>query len=283
MIDMNKKVLALVGAIVILVTAYLTYQHFTYVKTDNAQIEAHTVMLAAKVSGFVTKVAVEEGQSVKAGDVLVEIDPRDYQNSLTQAKAQLSSIEAKMKDAERTFRRISDLYKKEAVSQQQFDQSSTAFTEVRSSHDAIAAQVSQGELNLSNTKIIAPMSGFVARKSVEVGQLAAPGVALIGFVGADERWISANFKETEIEGIKVGAKVDIGIDAIGGRHYVGKVESVSASTGARFTLIPPDNATGNFTKVVQRVPVRIKFDSLTPEDIQVLRAGLSAEVSVHKH
>jgi membrane fusion protein (multidrug efflux system) len=280
---MNKKVLGIIGAVVILVVSYLTYEHFTYVKTDNAQIEAHTVMLAAKVSGFITKVNVEEGQNVKAGDVLVEIDGRDYQNALTQAKAQLTSVDAKMKDAERTFGRISDLYKKEAVSQQQFDQSSTTFAEVRSSHDAISAQVAQSELNLSNTKIVAPMSGMVARKSAEVGQLAAPGVALVGFVGADERWITANFKETEIEGIKVGAKVDIAVDAIGGRKFKGLVESISASTGARFTLIPPDNATGNFTKVVQRVPVRIKFESLTADDIQVLRAGLSADVSVHKH
>jgi membrane fusion protein, multidrug efflux system len=124
---------------------------------------------------------------------------------------------------------------------------------------------------------------MVARKSAEVGQLAAPGVALVGFVGAEERWITANFKETEIEGIKVGAKVDIEVDAIGGRKFKGLVESISASTGARFTMIPPDNATGNFTKVVQRVPVRIKFENLSTDDIQVLRAGLSADVSVHKH
>lgn len=280
---MNKKVLGIIGVVVVLVVSYLTYEHFMFVKTDNAQIEAHTVMLAAKVSGFITKVNVEEGQTVKAGDVLVEIDPRDYQNSLTQAKAQLTSVEAKMKDAERTFGRISDLYKKEAVSQQQYDQSSTTFSEVRSSHDAISAQVAQSELNLSNTKIVAPMAGFVARKSAEVGQLAAPGVALVGFVGAEDRWITANFKETEIEGIKKGAKVDIAIDAIGGRKFTGLVESISASTGARFTLLPPDNATGNFTKVVQRVPVRIKFENLTADDIQVLRAGLSADVSVHKH
>lgn len=281
---MNKKaVFGVIGGVVVAIAAYLTYQHLAFVTTDNAQIEAHTVMLAAKVSGFVTKVNVEEGQLVKAGDVLVEIDERDYQNSFAQAKAQLASVEAKMKDAERTFRRISDLYKKEAVSQAQFDQASTAYTEVRSSHDAIAAQVSQGELNLANTKIRAPLNGFIARKSVEIGQLAAPGVALIGFVGADERWVTANFKETEIEAVKVGAKVDVKIDAIGGRRFTGKVESISAATGARFTLLPPDNATGNFTKVVQRVPVRIKIENTNQEDALILRAGLSADVAVHKH
>lgn len=280
---MNKKlVFGVLGAVVILVVLYLTFQHLSYVKTDNAQIEAHTVMLATKVPGFVMKVNAEEGQVVKAGDVLVEIDERDFRNSLAQAKAQLASVEAKMKDAERTFRRISDLYKKEAVSQQQFDQSSTAFTEVRSSHDAIAAQVAQSELNLENTKIRAPMVGFIARKSVEVGQLAAPGVALIGFVGMEDRWINANFKETEVEGVKIGAAVDITVDAIGGRKFKGKVQAISAATGARFTLLPPDNATGNFTKVVQRVPVRIQFENLSHDDIAILRAGLSADISVHK-
>jgi membrane fusion protein (multidrug efflux system) len=143
--------------------------------------------------------------------------------------------------------------------------------------------VAQAELNLSNTKIKAPVNGFIAKKSVEVGQLAAPGVPLIGFIDAGERWIIANFKETEIEGIKLDAKVEIEVDAISGRKFEGRVESISSATGATFTLLPPDNATGNFTKVVQRIPVKIKFVNLTPEDIVKLRTGLSTFIKVNKH
>jgi membrane fusion protein (multidrug efflux system) len=281
---MDKKKLLIGFAVVAIAgAAFFIYKHLMFVTTDNAQIEAHSVMLAPKVPGYVTKVNVVEGQKVEGGEVLVEIDSRDYENALRQLKGELASAEAKKSDAERTFKRLSDLYAKEAVSQQQYDQASTAFRESRSKFEAISAQVAQAELNVENTKIRAPLAGFIARKSVELGQLAAAGVPLIGFVGAQDRWVIANFKETEIAGIKPGAKVEVDVDAIGSRVFHGLVVAVSAATGATFTLLPPDNATGNFTKVVQRVPVRIKLEDLTADDIELLRAGLSANVSVHKH
>ncbi|MBY0414156.1 MAG: HlyD family secretion protein, partial [Bdellovibrionales bacterium] len=101
-------------------------------------------------------------------------------------------------------------------------------------------------------------------------------------VDSGERWIIANFKETEVEDIRLDAKVEIDVDAISGKHFEGKVESISSATGATFTLLPPDNATGNFTKVVQRVPVKIKFEGVTGEEIEKLRTGLSANIKVHK-
>lgn len=279
----KKKIISIAGTIVVLLVGYLTYEHFAYVTTDNAQIFGHSLMMAPKVSGYITEVNVVEGQRVAKGDVLVQIDQRDYENNLKQAKGELASIEARRRDAEKNYRRLVDLLSKGAVSQQQFDTSSAQFNDVRAKYDAIASQVAQAELNLSNTKIVAPVDGFIAKKSVEVGQLAAPGVPLIGFVDAGERWIIANFKETEIEGIKLDAKVEIEVDAISGAKFEGKVESISSATGATFTLLPPDNATGNFTKVVQRIPVKIKFVNLTPEDIIKLRTGLSAFIKVSKH
>ncbi|MNT47979.1 putative multidrug resistance protein EmrK [compost metagenome] len=155
--------------------------------------------------------------------------------------------------------------------------------EVRAKYEALSAQVAQAELNLENTKIRAPSDGFIAKKAVEVGQLANPGVPLYGFVDASERWVTANFKETDLEAIKVGNAVDISVDAISSKTFKGKVLSLSAATGATFTLLPPDNATGNFTKVIQRIPVKILFEGLTPDEIDSLRAGLSADVKVHKH
>lgn len=279
----KNKILAGIGVLAVLGGSYFLYQFLTYATTDNAQIEAHAVMLAPKVPGYVLSVKVEEGQKVKKGDLLVEIDDRDYKNSLQQMQSEMTSIEARKNDAQKNFKRLQELYAKGVVSQQQFDTSTSGYSEVKAKYDSLSAQVAQAQLNLTNTKITAPSDGYIAKKSVEIGQLASPGVPLIGFVGAEERWVIANFKETDIESILPNAKVEISVDAISKKQYTGHVESISSATGATFTLLPPDNATGNFTKVVQRVPVRIKIDNISEADIELLRAGLSADVKVHKH
>ncbi|WP_397602269.1 efflux RND transporter periplasmic adaptor subunit [Silvanigrella sp.] len=128
----------------------------------------------------------------------------------------------------------------------------------------------------------APADGIISKTSAEVGQLASIGVSLIGFVDTEERWITANFKETEIEYIKNGESVQIEVDAYTNKTYKGFVYAQSSSTGATFTLLPPDNSTGNFTKVVQRVPVRIHFEKLTEQDIEMLKNGLSAFIKIKK-
>lgn len=281
--DKKKKILSGVGAVAVLIAVYFLYEHFMYVTTDNAQVEAHSVMIASKVGGYVKTVHIAEGMKVKKGDLMVEIDDRDYQNTLRQMKSELSSLEARKRDLEKNLKRISELFSKGVVSQQQYDSSSTALAEARAKYEALSAQVAQAELNFENTHIKAPSDGFIAKKSVEVGQLAAPGVPLVGFVDAGERWVTANFKETEIESVQPGKKVNIDVDAISGKSFVGIVESISSATGATFTLLPPDNATGNFTKVVQRVPVKIKFENVSEQEIEALKAGLSAFVKVHKH
>ena len=278
----KKKIFTIIGAIAGLLILIFIFEKIMYVTTDNAQVEAHTVMLGFKVSGYVTDVRVVEGQKVEAGAVLAEVDERDYQNALKAAQGELVSIEAKKRDSERTFGRYKQLYSSGAISQAQYDTASSTYAEVKAKYDAIAAQVAQAELNLENTKIRAPEVGFIAKKSVEKGQLATPGVPLFGFVGARERWVTANFKETEIESIKIGAPVKIEVDALS-KNFHGVIESISAATGATFTLLPPDNATGNFTKVVQRVPVRIQIKDIDEKDIETLRTGLSAYVKVSKH
>lgn len=280
--DKKKKVLIGVGSVVLLGAVYLAVDHLRFVETDNAQIEGHAVLLAAKVGGFIVKTNVTDGQRVKKGDVLVEIDDRDYKNTLQQAKSDLVSIEARKRDSEKNNRRLTDLYSKGAVSQQQLDSISTSYAESKAKFDSVSALVAQAELNVENTKIRAPSDGIIAKKSAEVGQLAGPGVPLVGFVGTEERWVTANFKETEIEDIRPGAHVDVKVDALSSRHFKGEVESISSATGATFTLLPPDNATGNFTKVVQRVPVKIALKDLSLEDRELLRAGLSAVVKVKR-
>lgn len=281
----SKRKAVLMGAAVVAVIAgaYFIYETLNYVNTDNAQIQAPTVMLAAKVPGYVTKVNITDNQKVKSGDVLVEIDDRDYENTLTQIQNEMGSVAARANDAATNYHRIADLYKKGVVSQQQYDTATATNNEMKRKLEAVQAQVAQAKLNLEHTKIIAPADGIIAKKSVEPGMLAAIGVPMIGFVSNEERWVVANFKETEIADIHVGKDVEVKVDAIPGQKYHGKVESMSGATGATFTLLPPDNATGNFTKVVQRVPVRIKLDQLKEADIDDLKAGLSALVSVHIH
>ena len=282
MMDTKKKILSAVGSVVFLAVCYLVYESMTFVTTDNAQVQAKTVMIASKVPGYVAKVNVEENQKVKAGDVLVEIESRDYENTYKQVSNEMEGLKARFADAEKNFHRIETLWKQGAVSQQVYDNTQATYREVRHKLESIQAQVAQAQLNLDYTKIKAPTNGAIAKRAVEIGMLAPSGSPLIGFVSSDQRWVVANFKETEIKDIKVGSAVDIHVDAIPGHKFRGKVESLSAATGATFTLLPPDNATGNFTKVVQRVAVKIEFEGLRPEDTDLLQAGLSAEVKVRK-
>ena len=144
---------------------------------------------------------------------------------------------------------------------------------------AAAAAKDNASLQLSFTKVTSPVSGIVSRKQVEVGQLVQAGQPLLTVVSDTGTWITANFKETQLANIKVGQVVQIEVDAYGDHEFTGKVESVSAATGAKFALLPPDNATGNFTKVVQRVPVRVAITSGVDKD-HPLRPGMSVNVHV---
>lgn len=279
----KQKIFGAVGSVAAVLALWFIIDYVLFVSTDNAQIEAHAVFLAPRVSGYIVSVKASEGSVVKKDQILAEIDDRDYQNALKQKQAELSSVEARKEEADKNFKRISTLFSSGAVSRQQFDQTSTQLAELKSSFESLSAQVGQAQINLENTKIKAPTDGVIVRRSAEIGQLAAPGAPIFGFVDSGERWVTANFKETDISSIRVGSYAKIEVDAFSGRGYEGTVESVAAATGATFTLIPPDNATGNFTKIVQRIPVKIKFNSLSEKDIRDLSAGLSAYVKVRKH
>ena len=280
--DNTKKnnILKVVGVIAALGVIYFIYDTLFWVSTDNAQIQANTVILTARVSGYVTKVNVEEGQSVKAGDVLVEIDAKDYQSRTSQSQNELGSTEARVHDAELNYKRIQDLYASGAVSLQQRDSALATYQELSRKLKAQQNQVELSQHGLSDTHILAPSDGIIARKSAEIGMLANPGTPLVGFVSNDSRWIVANFKETDLTRLKIGQPVTISVDAISGRTFHGEIENFYPATGSVFALLPPDNATGNFTKVVQRVPTRIKLNDIQASDIPSLKAGLSVIVDV---
>jgi membrane fusion protein (multidrug efflux system) len=278
--DNKKKLFAVLGVIAAVGAVYFGYRHLMYVETDDAQVQAHSLMLSSRVNGTIQKVSVEENQRVKKGDVLAQIDTSDYSTVSDAAQSQVASLEARYREAETNFKRAGELLRSQAIPQERFDAAQAAYKDTGAKLKQSKAQLEQANLNVSYTKIVAPSDGRIARKSVEVGQFVSMGQPLFGFVDSSERWVTANLKETELRGVTPGRRADIDVDAISGKSYHGEVESIAPSTGAIFSLLPPDNSTGNFTKVVQRVPVRVKLLDLTQEDIDQLHAGLSAVVSI---
>jgi membrane fusion protein (multidrug efflux system) len=141
------------------------------------------------------------------------------------------------------------------------------------------AAIAQAKLNLDYTILRAPVSGLVSRKNAEPGMRVSPGQQVMAIVPLDDVWVTANFKETQLTRMRVGQEVEVKVDAYGGRKYRGHIDSIAAASGARFSLLPPENATGNYVKVVQRVPVKIVFDPGQNQD-RLLRPGLSVEPTV---
>ena len=297
------------------------------VSTDNAQVAGHVIPILPRVSGYVTSVAARENETVKAGDVLVTIDDRDYRVRLAQteadlqkeianaggggrvgqASAQLSAARATVVQAEavatraRSDReRARSLAGRSVISKQELDGAEAAATaadaQLAAARDQVVAAEAglvgasarvasaraardQAALQVSYTTIQAPESGVVSKKNVEVGQYVQAGQPLFSVVPLEDVWVVANLKETEIHGVVPGAKAEIEVDSYHGRRFAAHVESLSPATGATFSLLPPDNATGNFTKVVQRIPVRLALDA--PQDpAHPLRPGMSVVVHI---
>jgi membrane fusion protein (multidrug efflux system) len=288
----------------------------SHVSTDNAQVDGHVVPILPKVGGFVAEVHVQENQSVQAGDTLVVLDDRDYRARLAQTEADLVALLATVSSRTRVgqadaavaqaqvnalkahadLARIEPLAAANIVSGQQLDAARAAAAAADAQLAAAQAALlgadarvasaratrDQAALQLSYARILAPASGVVSKKSVEIGQLVQPGQPLMSVVPLDDVWVVANLKETETADVTPGDSAEVTVDAYSGIRFHGHVESLSPATGAKFSLLPPDNATGNFTKVVQRIPVRIRLDG-APDPAHPLRPGMSVVATIKTH
>jgi membrane fusion protein, multidrug efflux system len=378
------RLIILTAAVVAVVAGIVLWRYLSsYESTDDAQVDVHLYPVSARISGYVVKVNVNDNQWVDKGDVLVEIDPTDYQVALAQAQSNLANAEATARSlnitvpitsvnstsqlqftasgiedaqaavsaaekqltaaheqvaaaqandvkAQDDLHRYKLLVEKREVSQQIYDQAlatakaSTAnvaaaqasesaaqqfvqqaqsrLTQANANHEyaqtgpqqvsstkarvqaAIAdvqqkrALLQQAQLNLQYTKVLAPASGEVT-KTVVVGLNVQPGQQMLTVVPLREVWITANFKETQMRRMRPGQRVRISVDS-SGRDYRGRVDSIAGATGPLFSVLPPENATGNYVKIVQRIPVKIVLDPGENHDVE-LRPGMSVEPKVY--
>ena len=322
-------VIALVFTFAVIAGLVYMVNSAAYQSTDDAFIDGHIIPVSAQVAGRVQSVYVDDNQSVNKGDLVVELDPRDFdaaahqkaaalassqaqgaaaqaalQEAIAHVKTQQATVEsdrataaadAALNDkAQSDLKRYEDLFKTKVASASDLDQYRAAaksaaatlnaaqkkvlsdealVTEAQAQADAFAALVESvnaqiheadanlatAKLNQSYTKISAPEPGWVTEKSVEPGAYVQAGQNLFALV-PKQVWITANFKEDQIRQMRPGQPVEIEVDALQGRKFPGHVDSIQAGSGARFSLLPPQNATGNYVKVVQRVPVKIVFD-----------------------
>lgn len=328
----NRRRNMIGGLSALLVVAAVGTYYFVdvapYVSTDDAFIEAHVTPIAPQVSGRVEKVLVRDNQFVNAGDVLIQIDPSDYQAKLDQEHANLSSAKSRLAQANSQFsvdqakveeekanviaaeaeskRAAADSIRYQevgtsGVSQSQLDLADTQarsaaanVTAAQNKELAAEAQatldqaniqtaeaqikeneaaVRQAELDLSYTQVKAHEAGYVTHRTVEADSYVQPGEALLAIVPKNV-WVVANFKETQLAHMHAGQPVTLRVDAYPQTRFTGHVDSIQAGAGARFSLLPPENASGNYVKVVQRVPVKIAIDN--ENDAQhILGPGMS--------
>ena len=300
----RKVVITVIVAAIAVLAAGSIYLYFSmfYESTDDAFIQGHIVSVSARVDGHITKVYITDNQLVEKGDLLFELDPNDYRVSADLAGAVLAAVQAgaeqslaqvdmaaaEAKRTEKDYSRYKKLYDANGgITEQQVDNTAAArrsaaaqleaankqviATQARASE--AKAELEQARLNLSYTKIYAPQSGRITNKALEEGEFIRTGQPLMMIVPR-EVWVVANFKETKLKNIKVGQPVKIRVDAYPKRKFKGHVDSIQAGTGAIFSLLPPENATGNYIKVVQRVPVKIVFDE-DPNETKMLSPGMS--------
>jgi len=327
----NRQMVMIIGLLIaILVAGGLWWWIRTnrIVATDDARVKGTIVAVSAKVSGRIEKVAVSEGDNVKAGQVIAVLEQQEFEAQVDQAKANLAMAQAKlaatvtgnrpqeiaqanssvlqakanMENVRRNSERDETLYRQGAISVQQRDASKTAYDVAQAQYSSATeqyslsvegsrqedimmaqAQVQQAraalrnaEIQLADTTIKAPVSGVVALKSIEDGEIVSFGQQLFSISNLSDVWIGANIEETYIGRVKVGQHVEFTIDAYPDKKFTGQVIAVGPASGSQFALLPTENTSANFTKVTQRLPIKIKAD----DSDCVLKPGMSAVIAI---
>ena len=273
----GKKLVYLLAPAVILGLVLLTLYFISQnsrVSTDDAYIEGRIHSIASKISGTVKSVPIDDNQSIKNGDLLVEIDPIDYELKVNEAQSSLNLRKVSFEQATRDRERAEVLYKQEVFSKEKHENVLTAYNLTKAQLEAVEVQLKIAKRNLEYTKIYAPCDGYITKKAVETGNQIQSGQPLMAVIALDDIWVVANFKETQLKNVKPGQRVEIKVDTYPSKKFSGKVDSIMAGTGAVFSLFPPENALGNYVKVVQRIPVKIVFDK-TADTQHILRIGMS--------
>ncbi|MFT6835150.1 MAG: membrane fusion protein (multidrug efflux system) [Francisellaceae bacterium] len=312
----------IIGSVIIIVSALCIFAYWLYVtyypSTDNAYVQANIINISPQASGYIKSVNIQNNQYVKKGDLLLEIDPINYdiplnkskqdyllaQQQVLNAKKQINNAEANISKANSNYvfatgmaERYANLYAKKAGSLQDKQKYKNESNQAKSALDQAKSALDQAKINLginktqvdiakigidnasinkSYTKLYAPASGYIGNLNLKSGQLIAQGQKLFVLIDDDNWWVNVNYEETQISRIKTGQPASVSLDLYD-HNYKGKVESISFASGSTYSLLPPQNASGNWVKVAQRftVKVKIKNDSKYP-----LRVGASANVSV---
>ncbi|TAL03546.1 MAG: HlyD family secretion protein [Verrucomicrobia bacterium] len=311
----RRATLGFALALLVLAAGYGGYRWWSYastwVTTDNAYVAGHIHTVSTRVPGTVKEVFVSENQDVAAGALLARLDASDFkvkqaearallaqaEAQVAQARAQITREEAVANKAQLDFDRADRLIREanSLISKAEFDAAKASLDAARGSLGATravelaaqaqvqvaTAQLADAELQLSYTDIVAPAAGRVGRKSIEAGNHVQPGQALLAVV-QPEVWVTANLKETQLKHLRAGQSVKLSVDSLPDHEFTGRVESIAPASGAQFALLPPDNATGNFTKIVQRLPVKIVFDEASVSEFAGrLAPGMSVVVKVN--
>ena len=296
----KKRVLIPFFLLLIAVVAVVWYWYVNlrgYVSTDDAYVDGNSVSLGSKILGKITKLSVDEGDSVKTGQVLVNLDDSDLKAQEEQAKAVLvhsneSVVLAKtnLDKARDDFQRTNALFQSGTTSKEQFDHDKKAFEAAQAQYNISLAQVGVArsqlgviQTQLKNTVIASPIDGMIAKKWAMPGDVIQAGQPVFSIYDLKNIWITADLEETKFASIHLDDPVEISVDAYPHRRFSGKVIQFGSGTAAQFSLIPPSNASGNFTKLTQRVPIKISIadtGSDTTKDSAPLLPGMSVEIKI---
>jgi membrane fusion protein (multidrug efflux system) len=258
-------IFAVAGILIGVLGYYWFFYLNSHITTDDAYVETDLSPVHSRIVGFVNEVLVVENQRVQKGEVLAIFDETDLD-------VEFSFKKAKLDKAASDFSRATKLMRSRALSQSDYETAKANLA-------AMEADYKGTQLKLQYTRILSPIDGIVGKKNIQPGQFVQPGQGLFVIVPESTIWIKANYKETQLENVKAGMKVLISVDAYQHHTWEGHIESISPISGAKLSLLPPENASGNFTKIVQRIPVRIRIDSSMSKQ-QRLKAGMSVTTTI---